>query len=324
MRPDLENKIFKQHTETEFNALALEIFNYQASQNPVYKQFLNYLGKPKPNNIEEIPFIPIQFFKSHKLNCTNQTDIKFMSSGTGNSGFSTHHVTNKELYNISCIESFKHFYGDPDQFVFLALLPNYLEREGSSLVYMMDYFIKRNPNKESGFFLYNHEELFKILNKLEQENKKTVLIGVSFALLDFFEKYQPRLSNTIIMETGGMKGKRKEITREELHTILKHATGLNSIHSEYGMTELLSQGYSLGNGIFACPPWMKVIGGDIEDPLSLSKKSHGNLKIIDFSNLYSCSFIQTQDLGQFHKNGTFEVLGRIDFSDVRGCNLMVL
>lgn len=324
MRPDLENRIFTTHTESEFNALALDIFKYQAMQNPVYKQFLEYLGKPEPKSIEEIPFIPIQFFKSHHLNCSTQTEVKFTSSGTGNSGFSTHYVAKKELYNISCIESFKHFYGDPDQYVFLALLPNYLEREGSSLVYMMDYFIRKNPNTESGFFLYNHKDLFDTLNKLEQQNRKTILIGVSFALLDFFEKYQPTLSNTIVMETGGMKGKRKELTREELHLQLKQATGLSSIHSEYGMTELLSQGYSKGHGIFACPPWMRVIGGDIEDPLSLSKKSHGNLKIIDFSNLYSCSFIQTQDLGQFYKDNTFEVLGRIDFSDVRGCNLMVL
>ncbi len=324
MRPDLERKIFNVHSETMFTSLALEIFEYQSNHNPVYKEFIKHLGRPKPKCIEEIPFIPIQFFKSHVLNCTNQSDITFTSSGTGNSGFSAHHVANKEIYNLSCIESFKHFYGNPDDFVFLALLPNYLEREGSSLVYMMEYFIEKNPNSESGFFLYDHDTLYQTILELEQKGKKTILIGVSFALLDFFEKYQMNLNHTIIMETGGMKGKRKEITREELHSILKSATNLSEIHSEYGMTELLSQGYSEGNGIFKCPPWMKVIGGDIEDPLSFSNKAHGNLKIIDFSNLYSCSFIQTQDLGQFYNDHSFEVLGRIDYSDTRGCNLMVL
>ncbi len=324
MRSDLENRVFSEHTEISFNQLALDIFDYQSMHNPVYKEFLNHLGRPKPKRIEEIPYIPIQFFKSHHLNCTSQSEITFTSSGTGQSGFSSHHVAKLELYNISCIESFKHFYGNPDDYVFLALLPNYLEREGSSLVYMMDYFIKKNPNKESGFFLYNHEELYNTLLELENQGKKTMLIGVSFALLDFFEKYQMNLQHTLIMETGGMKGQRKEITREELHTTLQNSSGVKHIHSEYGMTELLSQGYSKGKGIFECPPWMKVLGGDIEDPLSFSDKSHGNLKIIDFSNLYSCSFIQTQDLGRFYKNNLFEVLGRIDFSDTRGCNLMVL
>lgn len=320
----LENRIFKFHTKETFNKLALDIFNYQASNNSVYKQFLNHLGKPKPNSLEDIPFMPIQFFKTHQINCSSQSEIIFTSSGTGNAGFSSHHVANKSIYNRSCIESFKYFYGHPDDYVFLALLPNYLERTGSSLVYMMDYFINNNPHQESGFFLYNHKDLYDRLISLEKQNKKTVLIGVSFALLDFFEKYQPQLKNTIIMETGGMKGRRKEITRQELHTLLKQSTGLNEIHSEYGMTELLSQGYSNGQGVFSCPPWMKVIGGDIEDPLSFSNKSHGNLKIIDFANLYSCSFIQTQDLGKFNQDESFEVLGRIDFSDVRGCNLMVL
>lgn len=324
MRSDLEHRIFTTHSDESFTELALDIFDYQSSHNSVYKAFLGHLKRPKPSSIEDIPFIPIQFFKSHTINCTSQTEITFSSSGTGNSGFSAHHVSKLELYNQSCIESFKYFYGNPDDFVFLALLPNYLEREGSSLVYMMDYFIQRNPNKESGFFLYNHEDLYKTILELENRGKKTVLIGVSFALLDFFEKFQMDLKHTIIMETGGMKGQRKEITREELHNSLKLASNLSEIHSEYGMTELLSQGYSKGHGIFSCPPWMKVIGGDIEDPLSFSKKAHGNLKIIDFSNLYSCSFIQTQDLGHFHNNASFEVLGRIDYSDTRGCNLMVL
>ena len=324
MRPDLENRIFQNHSEESFEALALDIFKYQAEHNPVYKEFLTHLNRPQPMSIEEIPFIPIQFFKSHTLNCTTQTDITFTSSGTGKSGFSSHHVAKKNVYDRSCVESFKHFYGNPDEYVFLALLPNYLEREGSSLVYMMDYFIKNNPNTESGFFLYNHEELYHTLLKLEREGRKTILIGVSFALLDFFEKFTLDLNHTIIMETGGMKGQRKEITRDELHSILTKASGLEKIHSEYGMTELLSQGYSTGDGIFMCPPWMRVIGGDVEDPLSFSTKKNGNLKIIDFSNLYSCSFIQTQDLGQFYPNSSFEVLGRIDYSDIRGCNLMVL
>ncbi|MGB1295253.1 MAG: acyl transferase [Flavobacteriales bacterium] len=324
MREDLEKRIFQKHSETSFEALALDIFEYQSENNVVYGEFLKHLNRPKPTSLETIPFIPIQFFKSHTLNCLSTSEVEFTSSGTGKSGFSTHHVAKKELYNISCIESFTHFYGNPDEYVFLALLPNYLERQGSSLVYMMDYFIERNPNKESGFFLYDHEVLFEQLQALEKAGRKTILIGVSFALLDFFEKYALPLKHTIVMETGGMKGQRKEITREELHGVFKEATGLEKIHSEYGMTELLSQGYSTGNGVFECPPWMKVIGGDTEDPLSFSKKPHGNLKIIDFSNLYSCAFIQTQDLGRFYENSSFEVLGRIDYSDVRGCNLMVL
>lgn len=324
MDTQLENRLFKLHSTEAFNTLALDIFNYQAKHNSVYKAFLDFLGRPQPKSLEEIPFMPIQFFKSHTVTCSLHSEITFTSSGTGNSGFSSHHVVKKRLYDESCTQSFKHFYGDPDDYVFLALLPNYLEREGSSLVYMMDYFIKKNPHKESGFFLYNHQDLYNTLIQLEKQGKKTILIGVSFALLDFFEKFQPALKHTIIMETGGMKGQRKEITRPELHSILKQATGLKEIHSEYGMTELLSQGYSKGQGIFECPPWMKVLGGDIEDPLSFSNKTHGNLKIIDFSNLYSCAFIQTQDLGKFYKDESFEVLGRIDYSDVRGCNLMVL
>lgn len=324
MRIDLEKQIFRNHTDREFENLALEIFDYQSKHNPVYQEFLSYLRMKVPTSLETIPFMPIQFFKSHKINCLPNSEIDFTSSGTGQSGFSTHPVAKKSLYNISCIESFNHFYGNPDDYVFLALLPNYLEREGSSLVYMMDYFINRNPNKESGFFLYNHQALFEVLTQLENEGRKTILIGVSFALLDFFENYSLTLKHTIVMETGGMKGQRKEMTREELHGVFTSATKLKNIHSEYGMTELLSQGYSMGNGIFECPPWMKVIGGDTEDPMSFSNKAHGNLKIIDFANLYSCSFIQTQDLGRFYEDKSFEVLGRIDYSDVRGCNLMVL
>jgi hypothetical protein len=324
MNNNLEQEIFGNHSEEQFGKLALEIYRFQKEKNPVYKKFVELLGRKDPTKIEEIPFMPISFFKGFTLNTETKYEKIFTSSGTSNTGQSKHYVSSVGLYEKSCWESFSHFFGSPNDYIWYALLPNYLEREGSSLVYMMDHFIKENPNPESGFFLYDHKELYNSIKESEKEGKKAILLGVSFALLDFFEKYTLDLQHTLIMETGGMKGQRKEITREELHGFIQEKSGVKSVYSEYGMTELLSQAYSKGKGIFTCPPWMKILPGDTDDPLGISPKTHGNLRIIDFSNLYSCSFIQTDDLGKFHKNEDFEVVGRMDYSDVRGCNLMVL
>ncbi|MCT4664359.1 MAG: acyl transferase [Flavobacteriales bacterium] len=321
---NIENRIFGIQNDTDFEELALEVFDFQSENCEVYKRFLSYLGKPKPKSIEAIPFLPISFFKSHSINSFPDYEMVFSSSGTTGMTPSKHFVAHLDIYHQSMIKSFEKFYGNPDEYVLLALLPNYLEREGSSLIYMMEKMIERNPHEESGFFLYNHEELFQRLQEVELKGKKTILIGVSFALLDFFEKYSISLKNTIIMETGGMKGRRKEITREELHHFLIEKTGVQYIHSEYGMTELLSQAYSKGEGIFQTPTWMKLYPGDPDDPFSFSSKTYGTIKIIDLANLYSCSFLQTDDLGRFHDtNKKFEVIGRIDFSDVRGCNLLI-
>lgn len=324
MQKKLEENIFKNHSPEQFSELCLDVYKYQAKNNLVYKKFIELLNKKEPTSIKEIPFMPISFFKNFKISTAQKTDITFTSSGTSNTGQSKHPVHKLSLYQKSCVESFTQFYGNPNNYVFYCLLPNYLEREGSSLVYMLDYFLKNNPNTESGFFLYNHKELKGRIEETEKQGKKAILLGVTYALLDFFETYKLNLNHTIIMETGGMKGQRKELTREELHTFLKDRSGVKEIHSEYGMTELLSQAYSTGKGSFKCPPWMKVLAGDTDDPLGISPKSHGNLKIIDLANLYSCSFLQTDDLGRFYKDDSFEVIGRMDYTDVRGCNLMVL
>ena len=322
------NKLFKLHTTTEFTNVALEIFKYQAANNFVYKTFLNYLRVDVNtiNKIEEIPFLPIQFFKSHKIiSPESPIEQTFLSSGTTGVTQSKHYVTAISIYEESFTKAFQHFYGSIENYTVLALLPSYLERTGSSLIYMVDNFIKKSNNPKSGFYLDNLEELAKNLIDLDTKGKKVLLIGVSFALLDLLDSYKFNLKNTIIMETGGMKGKRKELIREELHAILCNGFGVSEIHSEYGMTELLSQAYSKGNGIFECPPWMKILTRDAEDPLSiLPEGKSGGINVIDFANINSCSFIATQDLGKTYKNGTFEILGRFDNSDIRGCNLLVL
>lgn len=251
--------------------------------------------------------------------------IIFTSSGTTGAKTSQHVVTDISLYEKSFLKAFEHFYGPVSHYCILALLPAYLEREGSSLVYMVDSLITKSRHSNSGFYLNNLDDLKKQLMLLQKKGQKTLLIGVSFALLDLAETMRFPLKNTIVMETGGMKGRRREMIRSELHQILKNAFGVEQIHSEYGMTELLSQGYSKGHGIFNCPPWMKVLIRDTEDPLSIQKSGkNGGINIIDLANLNSCPFIATQDLGKVHPNGSFEVLGRFDHSDIRGCNLMVV
>ncbi|MFD1314973.1 acyl transferase [Namhaeicola litoreus] len=319
---------FKIRSSYEFEHTAIEVFKIQAVQNPVYHNFIKLLGvnPTKVNSIAQIPFLPISFFKTENIvSSTKLPELVFTSSGTTGTEQSKHFVSDIQLYKDSFTCGFNHFYGSPADFTFLALLPGYLERTGSSLIYMMKDLIMLSGTPESGFYLNDHEKLARIITELESKNRKTILIGVSFALLDFIENYHFNLQNTIVMETGGMKGRRKELVREELHGLLKKGFGVNQIHSEYGMTELLSQAYSKGEGRFYCPPWMKVSIRDTEDPLSLLPKGKsGGINVIDLANLNSCSFIATQDLGKTYEDGSFEILGRFDNSDIRGCNLMVL
>ena len=321
-------EIFNIKTSQEFEELALKIFRFQFENNSVYRSFCDLLYKNPSdiNSIKDIPFLPIQFFKSHEvLSSKSGIEKTFTSSGTTGSITSKHFVSDINLYEESFRKGFRHFYGNIEDYVILALLPSYLERDGSSLIYMVDDLIKKSKHPESGFYLNNLGELATTLNRLEDKKQKTLLIGVSFALLDLVEEFQLNLNHTIVMETGGMKGRRKEIIRQELHEILKSGFSIDSIHSEYGMTELLSQAYSKGNGVFECPPWMKILTRDTEDALSIQQPNKtGGINIIDLANLNSCAFIATQDLGKVYKNETFEIIGRFDNSDIRGCNLMAL
>ncbi len=320
--------IFSISSEDMFQKTALDVFKFQFENNPVYRSFCDLLYKHPSDitSIEDIPFLPIQFFKSHKVLSSNAaTDIVFSSSGTTGSLTSKHHITDLNLYSESFNKAFNQFYGKVEDYVVLALLPNYLEREGSSLIYMVNTLINASKHPESGFYLNNIEDLRDQLETLDQKGKKIILIGVSFALLDLVEQFQFQLKNTIVMETGGMKGRRKELVREELHNILKKGFGVQTIHSEYGMTELLSQAYSKGDGLFESPSWMRILIRDPEDALSLKLNgTSGGLNVIDLANVNSCAFIATQDLGRVYSNNTFEVIGRFDSSDIRGCNLMVL
>jgi phenylacetate-coenzyme A ligase PaaK-like adenylate-forming protein len=324
----MQNRIFNIQNKQEFIEVALAVFKHQFKNNKVYRSFcdLLYIHPSDITTIEEIPFLPIQFFKSRKvLSSLDEVQEIFTSSGTTGSVTSKHLVTDINLYKESYLKGFAHFYGNIEEYTVLALLPNYLEREGSSLVFMVDDLIRKSKNLESGFYLDNIQELAKKLIELDKNGQKILLIGVSFALLDLIEMQQFNLKNTTIMETGGMKGRRKELVREELHGILQNGFGVSEIHSEYGMTELLSQGYSKGEGIFASPPWMKMLTRDTEDALSINALGkNGGINVIDLSNYNSCSFIATQDLGKVHENETFEIIGRFDNSDIRGCNLMVL
>ncbi len=321
------NAIFNTNTHAEFEALALQIFNFQFDNNSVYRSFCDLLYKHPSDvkTLKDIPFLPIQFFKTHRV-LSSKAPIKatFKSSGTTGSITSKHHVTNLEIYNQSFSKGFQNFYGSMEDYVVLALLPSYLEREGSSLIYMVNDMITKSKHKESGFYLNNLSELKDNLIKVDSEGKQVLLIGVSFALLDLVESFQFNLKSTIIMETGGMKGRRKELIRDELHHQLKIGFGVEAIHSEYGMTELLSQAYSKGNGVFNCPNWMRILTRDPEDALSINTfEKTGGINIVDLANINSCSFIATQDLGRLNKDGSFEIVGRFDNSDIRGCNLMV-
>lgn len=314
-------------SETDFIKVALETFQFQYKYVEVYRRFCQLLKvNPKEiSTLEEIPFLPIQFFKTEKIIASNVSAEKiFSSSGTTGTIPSQHHVADLNYYETSFLKAFQQFYGNSQDYVFLALLPSYLERGGSSLVYMVDRLISESNNSQSGFYLTNYNEVIEKLKNLEAKGQKTILIGVSYALLDLVEKEKFNLKHTIIMETGGMKGRRKELIKSELHNILTKGFGVEKIHSEYGMTELLSQAYSAGNGIYKCPPWMKILTRDTEDALSYIIGKTGGLNSIDLANTHSCSFIATQDLGKLHPNNTFEVMGRFDNSDIRGCNLLVL
>lgn len=318
----------KHNNLTDFEKFTLDIFQFQAKNNAVYKRFIELL-KIQPSTIKsslDIPFLPIEFFKNHKILATNNPVQEiFLSSGTTGQTQSKHYVTDISLYKESYLKAFEHFYGAIENYTVLALLPSYLERNGSSLIYMVDDLIKKSKKPKSGFYINNLQQLAQHLITLDGQGEKVLLIGVSFALLDLVENFSFKLKNTIVMETGGMKGKRKELIREELHAILKSGFGVTKIHSEYGMTELLSQAYSKGDGIFKCPPWMKIITRDPEDALTiLPQGASGGINVIDLANVNSCSFIATQDLGKTYFDGSFEVLGRFDNSDIRGCNLLVL
>ncbi len=324
---ELKKKIFNIKTEDEFVKIALDIFQFQAVNNPVYAEYIKILGVDisTVNNLDKIPFLPIEFFKSHKV-VSSQKEAKaiFTSSGTSGNLTSRHYVPDLGIYEDSFTKGFEAFYGPVNDYCILALLPSYLEREGSSLIYMMEELIKDSEHPKSGFYLNNHEELIDHLKELKEQNQKVLLLGVSFALLELAENYQLDLGDVIVMETGGMKGRRKELTREELHSIFTSRLGVKKIHSEYGMTELLSQGYSKGDSLFETPAWMKILIRDAYDPFSFEKIGRsGGVNVIDLANLNSCAFIETQDLGKIHADGKFEILGRFDNSDIRGCNLLV-
>jgi phenylacetate-coenzyme A ligase PaaK-like adenylate-forming protein len=326
MNENYLQRILSIQTPEQFEQLALEAFQYQYTCNLVYKQFVDGLkvDAKQVKTLDKIPYLPISFFKTHRICTQTAEQIVFASSGTTGTLQSKHFVSDLNFYQESYLACFEKFYGNPEDYCVLALLPSYMEREGSSLIYMVDDLIKRSKHNQSGFFLHADEQLIRILKELEVLGQKTVLLGVSFALLDFAQSNKLKLSNCIIMETGGMKGRGKEMIREELHEILTTSFGVDTIHSEYGMTELLSQAYSAGSGLFYCPPWMRVEAREIEDPMSnpLLEKT-GSMHIIDLANINSCCFIAAQDLCKVYRNNSFEVLGRFDNSDIRGCNLLL-
>lgn len=324
----IQEKIFSGE-KFNFEEIALSLFEFQYFNNPIYRQFTDYLhiDFKKVQSISQIPFLPIDFFKTHSVITQNASIEKiFESSGTTGQITSKHLVADVSLYEQSFINGFDLFYGKATDWIILALLPSYLERNTSSLVYMVDDLIKKTNSEHSGFYLNNLQELAEkiVYLKENRNNKKILLIGVTFALLDFAEQFPMNLSEVVIMETGGMKGRRKEMMREEVHAILKQNFNVFHIHSEYGMTELLSQGYSAGEGIFKTPPWLKILKRDIYNPLQVSANiGRGALNVIDLANIYSCAFIATQDLVNITSDTTFEIIGRTDNSDIRGCNLMV-
>ena len=322
-----KEQVFSISNNAQFNAAALRVFRHQAANCAVYAKFIEGLrvDASKIDRIEQIPFLPVEFFKSHAVVSNNYpVEVSFSSSGTTGITTSRHLVTDVSWYVESFRRAFRLFYGDIKDYTLLALLPSYLEREGSSLIYMADDLIKQSENSDSGFYLYNYEDLYHQLKKQQQAKNPTLLIGVTFAVLDFVDQYPINFPGLLVMETGGLKGKRKEMIREELHETLCKGFGVSAIHSEYGMTELLSQAYSKGNGIFNTPPWMRIITRDTNDPISLiTCCKTGGVNIIDLANINSCSFIATQDLGKVYADGSFEILGRFDNTDIRGCNLLI-
>ena len=327
MITSLQDSIFNIKTENDFRDAALGVYNYQLANNKLYKQFVTLLGREmsQPESITDIPFLPVEFFRNHKIvSGEKPVEMVFESSGTTGTTPGRHYVSDLKLYETGFLKTFRLFYGEPEDYLIIALLPSYTEREGSSLVYMADKLIRESRHPQSGFYKGSNESIPEVIRKGKEQGVRILLLGVSFALLDLAEENPSDLSGVIIMETGGMKGRRKELTRSELHAFLKEKFNVDSIHSEYGMTELMSQAYSSGKGIFYCPPWMKIVLRDPQDPLSLFTRpgKTGGINIIDLANLNSCSFIATGDLGRLHEDGGFEVMGRFDNSDIRGCNLM--
>ena len=323
----IQNNLFQNYTVEEFLEKSLEIFNFQYQNNAIYRQFCDGVKKTpsQVNTLPEIPFMPISFFKHHAVKTGDFNEVVvFESSGTVSEYASKHYVKDLELYKTSFLKSFEHFYGALQNYQILPLLPSYLERSGSSLIYMIDTMMQCSGQTDCSYYLYNHEDLFQRLQVLKTSSKKTILFGVSFALLDFAEHYTLDFPELIVFETGGMKGRRQELLKSELHERLKQAFRVPQIHSEYGMTELLSQSYSAGENLFFSPPWQKILIRDQRNPLHvLSTDLRGGINVIDFANLYSCSFIATEDLGITYPDNSFEILGRIDRAEMRGCNLMV-
>lgn len=328
----MEN-IFNIQTEQDFLNASLKTFRYQYENVEIYRKFVDYL-KVNPETVSElskIPFLPIEMFKNHQiLDKKASADLYFQSSGTTQMNLSKHFIANETLYRESIYKSFEQFIGKPEGFIFLGLLPSYLEKQNSSLIYMVDYLMSTSAKPENGYFLYNHSDLFDLLNTLK--DKKVILFGVSFALLDFLDYCHSErngeslnfMENLVVIETGGMKGRKEEMTKDELLVILQEGFETDKIYSEYSMTELLSQAYSLGNNEYKCPNWMRILVRNVEDPLTYEKEGRtGAVNIIDLANIHSCSFIATQDLGKTLADGKFQILGRIDHSDIRGCSLLV-
>jgi len=323
----LTDHIFHLSSKADFEATALRVFGFQYENNTVYRTYCQHIGKSKEDvqTLSDIPFLPISFFKTHDVKTGEfEPELTFRSSGTTGMERSRHLIKDASLYRKSLIESFRHFYGNPSDYVFLALLPNYIEQQNSSLIYMMEELMHESGAKENGYYLYNHEDMYQKLIQLRDNQQRTILWGVTFALLDFAEKYTMDFPQLIVFETGGMKGRRKEMVKEELYGILRKAFGVTDIHSEYGMCELLSQAYSKGGNIFSTPPWMQLRLRSEKDPFDSSNQmATGVINIIDLANLHSCAFIATEDLGRRHPDG-IEILGRMDHSQTRGCSLMVL
>lgn len=325
-------KSFKENihsiNESSFETAALDLFHYQATHNPVYAEYIDAIGikTEEVDHLYKIPFLPITLFKHRKIK-TGLWTVKevFESSGTSGMQVSKHYMEDISYYHQISTDIFKWFYGNPSDYIMLALLPSYLERKNSSLIRMVDHLIKLTGSNDSGFYLYNDEDLIKKLLKLRFESrKKIILFGVTYALLDLADHFHEDLSGVIIMETGGMKGRKEELIREEVHERLKKRFNVSMIHSEYGMTELISQAYSSGDGLFRSPPWLKILTREINDPLTIETGlSYGVINVIDLANVHSCAFIATEDLGSVKKDGSFEILGRMDNSDTRGCNLLL-
>ena len=312
---------------SDLESLALEVFRFQYQENTLYRAYADVLKRTpaQVKKLEQIPFLPIQFFKTHTVTCGSfQPELVFESSGTTQTINSKHLVKEAAIYEQSFVTAFERAYGPIGDYVVLGLLPSYLERQHSSLVFMVQEMVRRSGHEASGFYLYEHDKLYHRLQELEARGQKTLLIGVTFGLLDFAEQYALQLKHTIVMETGGMKGRREEWTRDQVHAFLKERLGCSQIHAEYGMTELLSQAYSYDQGLFNTPPWMKVLVRDENDPFQLyTEKAAGVINVVDLANVWSCAFIATEDIGKLHEHGTFEVLGRLDNSALRGCSLMV-